>query len=247
MNFIRIVKFDFMNIVKNPMLIIFNTIFPILLIASIGFITSGSYGREYITSYDYYGVTMMIFTALLSSMTATNAFMEEKVKKGNTRIAYAPVNKTEIYLSKLVATYILATVSYSFILFVGQYFFYINFGKDNFFYVLLLINLLSLFGCALGTLFCSIFKSEETANSLMQIPILIFIFLGGAFFPAASLGKVVNIISYASPIKWITECIFKVIYDNNFSLYMPTIVIILTATVVCILMCQVFFKPEEYV
>lgn len=247
MNFIKIVKFDFMNILRNPTLLITNTIFPIIMIGIMGFVTKSGYGASTISSYDYYGVTMMIFTALMIAMTATNAFMEEKVKRGNARIAYAPVSKTEIYLSKLISTYILGTISYSVILLIGQFLLHINFGGKNLLYIMFLINILSLFGGSLGTMFCSIFKNEEVANSIMQIPILVFTFFGGLFFPAASLGKIVEIISYISPIKWVTECMFNVIYDNDFRIYLPTIAILLLASIVCIIICQITFKPEEYV
>lgn len=247
MNFIKIVKFDLINILKNPMLIIVNTIFPIIMIWVMGFVTRGGYGAGIADSYDYYGVTMMIFTALFISMTATNTFMEEKVKKGNVRMVYAPVSKTEIYLSKLISTYILGTVSYSVILLLGQYLFNINFGGKDILYIMLLINVLSLFGCSLGTMFCCIFKSEDGANSVMQIPLLLFVFFGGLFFSVASLGKVVEKISYLSPVKWVTECAFSVIYDNDFSIYLPTLSVMLFGSIICIIICQIIFKPEEYV
>lgn len=247
MNFLKIVKFDFMNILRNPTLVITNTIFPFIMIGVMGFVARGGYGAGNVSSYDYYGVTMMIFTALMIAMTATNTFMEEKVKKGNTRIAYAPVSKAEMYLSKLISTYILGTISYTIILLVGQYLFHINFGGKKLIYIILLINILSLFGCSLGIMFCSIFKKEEIANSIMQIPILIFVFFGGSFFPAASLGKTVEKISYISPIRWVTECAFQIIYDNDFSMYLPTIAIMIFASLICIVICQIIFKPEEYV
>lgn len=247
MNFIKIVKFDFMNILRNPMLVIFNTIFPLILIATIAFVTKGSYTAGDISSYDYYGVKMMIFTALFIALTATNTFMEEKVKKGNARIVYAPISKTEIYLSKLIATYILGTVSYSVILLAGQYLFHINFGGKNLLYVMLLINMISLFGCSLGTMFCCIFKSEEGANSVMNIVILLFVLLGGLFFSISSLGNLVENISYLSPVKWVTECIFQVIYDNDFSTYLPTLAIMIFGSILCIIVCQITFRPEEYV
>lgn len=247
MNFIKIIKFDLENILRNPMLVIFNTIFPLILIAVMGFVTKGSYGSMNINSYDYYGVTIMIFTALFICMTATNTFMEEKVKKGNARIVYAPVSKTEIFLSKLISTYILGTISYSIILIICQYFFHINLGGKNVLYIMLLINMLSLFGCSLGTLFCCIFKSEQGANSTMQIAIVLFVFFGGVFFPIASLGKFVEKISNISPVKWVTECAFKIIYDNDFSIYLPTLVLVFAGSIICILICQIIFKPEEYV
>lgn len=246
MRFIRIIKFDFMNILRNPMLVIFNTVFPLILIAVMGFVTKRGYEGS-VSSYDYYGVTMMIFTALFVAMTATNTFMEEKVKKGNTRIVYAPISKTQIYLSKLIATYILGTVSYNIILLLGQYLFHINFGGKSILYIMILINVLTLFGCCLGIMFCCIFRSEEGANSVMQLLLCFYIFFGGLFFSVDSLGKVVAKIACLSPIKWVTECIFKVIYDNDFSLYLPTIAIMLLGSIACIIVCQIAFKPEEYV
>lgn len=247
MNFIKIIKFDFLNILRNPALVIFNTIFPIMIIGVMGFVTKGSYGAGNISSYDYYGVTMMIFTALFIAMTATNTFMEEKVKGGNARIVYAPVSKTEIYLSKLISTYLLGTITYSVILLGGQSIFHINYGRGNILFFMLLISIFSLFGSSLGIMFCCIFKSEQGANSIMQIALLLFIFFGGLFFPVASLGRLVETISYLSPVKWVTDCAFQVIYDKDFSLYLPTLGILILASGLCILICQIIFKPEEYI
>lgn len=247
MNFIKIVKFDFMNILRNPMLVLYNTVFPLMMIGIMGFVTKGSYTAGDIGSYDYYGVTMMIFTTLMIALTASNTFMEEKVKKGNARIVYAPISNLEIYLSKLISTYILGTISYSVILLVGQYLFHINFGGKNLIYIMLLINILCFFGSSLGTMSCCIFKSEEGANSVMNIPILLFVFLGSLFFPVASLGKLMERISYVSPVKWVTECAFQVIYDNDFSIYLLAVIIMLLGSIFCIIVCQITFKPEEYV
>ncbi|AAK81334.1 ABC-2 type transport system permease protein [Clostridium acetobutylicum] len=247
MNFIRIVKFDFKNIIRNPMLLFFNTIFPLILIGSIGFVMKNGYGSFNVTSYDYYGVTMMIFTAFIICITASNTFMEKSVKKGNTRIVYAPVSKAEIYLSKIISTYILGSIFYSIIIVLGKYVLNINYGTRSTIYIIILINMLTLFGCCLGVLFCCIFKSEEGANSVLQIVIMLFIFFGGVFFPVYSLGKIVESISNLSPLKWITECIFRIIYDNDFSIYLPTIGVMLVSSIICIVICQIIFKPEEYV
>ena len=137
MNFIRIVKFDIKNILRNPMLVLMNTLLPLLMIGIMGLTTSESFGAGGVSSYDYNGVTMMIFTALLISGTATNTFMEEKVKKGNTRIIYAPIPKAQIYLSKLLSTYIVGVIFYSIILIAGQFLFHINFGAKNIGYIII--------------------------------------------------------------------------------------------------------------
>ncbi|MBU3073101.1 ABC transporter permease [Clostridium estertheticum] len=247
MNFIKMVKFDFMNIIRNPMLLIVNTIFPLILIGVMGFVMSNVWGKGSMSIYDYYGIKMMILTALFIAMTATNTFMEEKVKSGNSRIIYAPVSKTSIYLSKLISTYILGTISYSVLILIGQYLLHINFGGNNIIYIMVLINILALLGCSLGTMFCCLFKSEEGANSIMQIPLTLFIFFGGIIFGVHRLGNVVAEISNLSPIKWVNECAIRIIYNNDFSIYLPVLAFLLIASMVCIIICQITFKPEEYV
>lgn len=247
MNFIKIVKFDLSNLIRNPMLLILNTIFPLLLIGIMGVVTSGSFGAGNVSSFDYDGVTMMILTALLISMTASNTFMEQKVKRGNARIVYAPIPKSEIFLSKLISTYLLGTVSYSIIIIICQFLFHFNFGGKNVFYIMLLINIVSLFSTSFGIMCCCIFKSEEAANSMIPLVILLFVLFGGIFFPVASFGKAVETISIFSPVRWITECAFKIIYDQNFNLLLPVILLLSFLSIICIIVSQITFKPEEYI
>lgn len=247
MNFLKVVKFDLMNILRNPMLLTMNTIFPLLLTGIMGLVTTGSFGAGDVSSFDYDGVTMIIFTSLLIAMTASNTFMEEKVKKGNARIVFAPVSKTEIYLSKLMSTYMMGTVSYNVIMLACQFILHINLGGSNLPYIMLLINLFVLFGSSLGTMFCCIFKSEEGANAIIPLVVMLFVFFGGLFFPVASLGKVVETLSVLSPVRWVTECAFQIIYDNDFGLFLPVIALVLLGSALCILICHITFKPEEYV
>ena len=111
MNLLRILRQDLGNIIHNPSLIFSNTILPLILIGVMGFVTKGGFGTEPVSSFDYYGVNMMIFSVSMIAITATNAFMEERVKRGNFRIAYAPVSKQEIYLSKILSSYLLSAIS----------------------------------------------------------------------------------------------------------------------------------------
>lgn len=245
MNFIRIVKFDFMNIVRNPTLLFCNTFLPVVLIWVMGFATKNRFGVDPVSSYDYYGLNMAILSAALVAMTATNTFMEDTVKKGNIRIVFAPVSKSEIYLSKILSTYFLSTITYTAILLLGQSFFGINFGGSNIIYIIILINAFLLFGTCLGILSSCVFKSEEKANAAIQIPIAIFIFFGGIFFGIHRLGPVVQGISMISPVKWLAECAVQIIYDHNFSLFYPVIGALYMISVVFTIICQFVFRPEE--
>ncbi|MEG7336995.1 ABC transporter permease [Bacillus sp. 0102A] len=197
MSLLKLITFDFMNIVRNPVLVIANTAFPFVLILVMGFVTKNSFGAGGVSSYDYYGVNMMIFAATLIAMTASNTFMEEKVKKANLRIVYAPVSTTGIYLSKLLSTWIFSVIMYSVNVLIAQTIFHLNFG--------------------------------------------------GVFFGIHRFGDTVNNISLFSPVKWVTECSFLLIYDHDFSMLLPVLSGLLFASIICIAVSHVVFKPEGYV
>ncbi|ENK1243531.1 ABC transporter permease [Clostridium botulinum] len=246
MNLLKVTKIDIMNILKNPILVLYNTVYPLLLIGLFGFISNGNYGGEGVTSYDYYGVTMMIFTVLLITLTAANTFMEKKVKEGNIRLIYSPTYKSEIFLSKILSTFIFATVLFNMILIIENNVLRINLGGENFIYVLILLILFNFLMCSFGAAMCCIFKSEEATNKFLSPISMLLALLGGLFFPVDSLGKTVEKLSYISPVKWISECIFKIIYDKDFSMFVPTIAICIGSSLIFIIFCKITFKPEEY-
>jgi ABC-2 type transport system permease protein len=98
-----------------------------------------------------------------------------------------------------------------------------------------------------GVLFCCIFKSENLANKVLSPFINIFIIIGGVFFSVESLGKTMTQISNFSPLKWLNEAVFKIIYDKDLSYFMPAVIIIVFRTIVCLVLCKLTFKEEDYV
>lgn len=80
----------------------------------------------------------------------------------------------------------------------------------------------------------------------MQIPLFIALLLGGVLFQVHRLGDFVNNIAKFSPIKWIADCSYQIIFDNNFQLFIPTCLKVLGLSVIFIFICQLLFKPEEY-
>ncbi|MBY6756706.1 ABC transporter permease [Clostridium botulinum] len=247
MNLLKVIKIDIINILKNPILVLYNTIYPLVLIGLFGFIANGNYGGEGVTSYDYYGITMIIFTVLYIALTASNTFMEKKVKKGNVRLIYSPTSKTIIFLSKIFSTFIFASVLFTIILIIEKYILGINLGGENFIYIIALLISFNLLMCSFGASMCCMFKSEEATNKFLSPINMLLALLGGLFFPVDSLGKTVEKLSYISPVKWISECIFKIIYDKDFSMFVPTIAICIGSSLIFIILCQITFKPEEYI
>jgi len=246
MNFLKVFKFDFMNIIRNPMLLSINTIFPLVLLGAFGLVSSGNFSGD-ISSYDYYAVTCMVLSGMLVSMTVTNTFMEEKVKRGNFRLAYFPVSKTTMYLSKLLSTFIFASISYSLIILAVQYVFGCFLGGNNIFYFIILIIVLTFFGCSMGTMLCCLFKSEEKANAITPIVSLLFVIFGSVFIPVGHLRGIFKSIAAFTPLKWVTESAFRVIYNQDFSTYFYTLFGLVVLSLACIFVSQIIYRPEDYV
>ena len=69
-----ILRMDLENIIKNPVLIGYNTVFAFLSIWIMGLLTGGNYANS-ADAYRYYVVTMIIYGMLNGAMTASNIFI----------------------------------------------------------------------------------------------------------------------------------------------------------------------------
>ena len=110
-----------------------------------------------------------------------------------------------------------------------------------------MVNVFALLGCSLGTLACCLFHSEEKANAALQLPVALFLFFGGVFFAVHRMGRIILFLSGISPVKWVATSAVEIIYDNDFHLFFPVIIILSAISLFCIFLCEIVFKPEEYV
>lgn len=235
-------KADLINLIKNPMWIFFASGFPILLVVILGFLTKDNYGGQ-ITSYDYYGITLMIYSILSSAMISSNAFMEEKIKKANMRIIYAPGSIKSIFLSKIIASFIFTSIFHLFDM-ILLYLIY-NIHLDAVPHLICLFGLTELFSVTLGIMLCCIFKSEAITNQILGIVINIIAILGGLMFSLDGYGSVMRKISASSPAKMISSAAFQMIYDNNFNLFIPMVISLIIIIVIMIILCNILFRKED--
>ena len=243
----KLIKRDFKNLITTPVVIMACVVYPWLLVGLFGFIFSSLYGGEGVSSYDYYGVTMMIYIIIASITITPNTFMEKKLRQGNIRIAYAPVSKISIYMSKILSSYLFMVVTVSINMTLMNYFKIANLGGDNFIYVLVLFMAFLLFTVTIGGAVCVILKTEELTNMILSNAASIFALVSGMFFPVDSLGKVISNLANLSPIKWILDSTFSVIYDNNFQNYTIIIFSLILLSMVCLVVMHFNYKPEDYI
>lgn len=241
-NLFLIAKEDFINLVKNPMWLFYVTAFPILMIVILGYITGKAYGGE-VSSYDYYGITFMLYALLNSGMTSANAFMELRIKKPNMRIIYAPGSEKNIYISKIIASFSFQYIFHVIDLLIIHLIFDVNLGKVG--YLLILFAVTELFATTLGIMLCCIIKAESVTNQIQGIIVNLFAVTGGVLFSLDGYGKTARLISNCSPVKWIVKASFQLIYDDSTSLFLPSVLIMLACTGIMIIVCNIAFKKED--
>lgn len=236
-----ITKEDFINLIRNPMWIFYATGFPVLLVLIMGYLTRNSFG-DTVTSYDFYGITLMIYALINSGMTSANAFLEERIKKPNMRIIYAPGNVKYIFLSKIIASF-----AFSFIFHLTDMAFLhaafgVEFGGIDLYILFALTELMS---ATFGIMMCCIVKTESMTNQIQSIVVNILAILGGTLFSIDGYGSFARKISRFSPVKWIVDASFQIVYDHSTRLFVPAAAGIGGAIVVMVLVCMVTFKKED--
>jgi ABC-2 type transport system permease protein len=229
------------------MLVIVNIVEPLVLYVLLGVIMKSKFSNKIMSSFDFYGVTTLIISATMIVMTTSNIFLDEKVKKGNKRVVYAPISKAQVYLSKLVSTFIFGIILFDVLALIEQYVFKCNFGGKNIIFVIILIDALTFFACSLSTAACCILKNENKTDSIIPLITSVFLFFSGIFVPLGAGGKIMKVLFSLSPVRYVTECSLQIIYDNNFDLFGITIIMMIVLSTICIFICQFTFKIEEYV
>lgn len=246
MNFFILLKRDLKNLAFNPGYVIFEIGLPILLALILGYLNGSSY-RTGFSPYNYYAITIPIFSALYASTLTANNFMERQIKDTNLRVIYSPIRLSYIYISKTIASFLFTSFG---IIVSSLYFKFIlktNYGGFNAIYAFIVILATCFMFSSLGAMMCCIFKSEEAANKVQSIFINIFVFLGGVYFPTEGFGKVISSLSWISPAKWTFEAASRIIYDNDLSMMMPLILIYMAVAVGSLIICRLTFKVEDYV
>ncbi|SHL69754.1 ABC-2 type transport system permease protein [Anaerocolumna jejuensis DSM 15929] len=242
--FLSILKLDFLNLFKNPVLVGANTIFSALLILVMGFLGSGNYAQGKV-SYQYYLVSMMVFGMLNGAMTASNCFMERDIKKANLRIIYSPVGSFPIYFSKIAASFIFDYLLHVLVIAVLCPFLSVSIGANPGYFILLMAPV-EFAAAALGIFFCCIFHSEEASSTLLSTVVSLLCVLGGTFFSLDGLGSTIAFLSKISPVRWLNEAFFTLSCDNSLHYFLPVFCLAVIISVLLVIGCSLTFRTEDY-
>ena len=231
---LTIMKQDTMNLLKNKPIMMYLLIYPIVLILITGFVFGSIFSDDILTSYDYYGVTMLIYLSMATVIILPELLFGSNVKYANYRIVYSPIPRYKIYL--ILAFYMLIFNS------TGV----VNYGKSNIAYSLLLDLALVIFSITFGGAFCVLLKSEDIVTKILNLVINVLAILSGLFFPMYIFGEKIANLSALSPISKVMSTFFSIIYDKNYSSYFNTLSILLLCSVLFVIIIHFKYRPENF-
>ncbi|MCB5115548.1 ABC transporter permease [Streptococcus mutans] len=210
----NLIKFDISyNIAKKPVILVYLFVFPFLIFALLGYLTTGSFSGG-ISSFDYYGLTIIIYFQLTMGTMISNMIMEENVKLPNIRIAYSLEDENYIYISKIIALTLANAISIGVYMLLLMKIYHVNFGANPFM-VYITYMILGLFSTCLGTALCIGLKDESVCNNILGVVQIILCIFGGIFFPITYLGKIGIFLSNFSIVKWINYGIGSYVYGQS--------------------------------
>lgn len=243
-NFLIVVKADLSNLIGNPMWIFYATAFPICLVAILGYLTKELYGTT-ITSFDYYGITLMLYSIISSGLTASNAFLELKIKRPNMRILYALSHESTLYLSKIVSSFLFCYAFHMADMVLLCAIFHIHVKGIPL--LVLFSGCIELCSVTLGIMMCCLFKTEEMSNQILGIVLNLIAIFGGLLFSLDGYGVILRTITRISPAKWLADAVFQVIYDQDYHLVVPCIIGMGILMALMLGICKVSFRKEDYI
>ncbi|WP_349669065.1 ABC transporter permease [Lacrimispora sp.] len=243
--FITILKMDLVNLLKNPVLVGYNTVFAGLLILILGYLCEGDYSDSK-TAYQYYTVSLIVYGMLNGAMTASNCFMERDIKRANLRIIYSPVGSFCVYFSKMAASFLFNYVLHTLLLLVLCLLLHVSLGSNPVFFILLMAPV-ELAASAFGIFFCCVFHCEETTSTLLSTVINLLCFLGGTFFSLDGMGSLMAFITKISPVRWLNEAFFTLSCDSSLRYFWPVFITALVLSALLTSGCKLCFRTEDYI
>lgn len=217
MNIINLVKFDFCyHIIKKTAILFYLYLFPTVIFLLFSYLTKSQFTTE-ISSYDYYGLGIMVYFQLSMGTMISNMIMEENVKLPNMRIAYAFNSETIIYISKIIALLFADALSIVLYMSVATCVFDVEYGL-NVVGVFIEYIILGFFSICMGACLCIVLNDESSCNNILGVIQLLLCLLGGVFFPVGKIGKFGEQLSNISIVKWIYLGMVQMVYCNKYSL-----------------------------
>ncbi|HBG3258057.1 TPA: ABC transporter permease [Clostridioides difficile] len=243
--FLTLFKLGIKRRSKDFFILFYNIVFPVIIIVLLGYLTSKSYSKEF-TSYNYYTIVTIPFCVLMGIISVSYVAQDEKISNTSYRYMISPISIVDLVISKLFSCTTVFSIYNLITLVVLRGIFHMSFG-GKFLVVIFFLMCESIAVVSMGLFLGLVCKNLDMLRNIINIPIVIFGFLGGVFFPVSSLNPVISLIINISPLTWINRGIVDCIYDNNLQLLFNISCIFVAVSIFMTILTIKFFKKEVFI
>ena len=146
------------------------------------------------------GVIGMILSFITTILTAT-AIVRERERGTIEQLIVTPIRSWELILGKLVPYVILAFVETFEVILIGHYWFHVP-VRGSITLIIITSGLFLMSSLGIGLLASTIANTQQEAMLTVMMYNLPSIFLSGFFFPLQAMPKILQIVSYAIPLRY---------------------------------------------
>ena len=194
-------------------------------------------------SIDYYSITMLTLILMYASLTGMWGIRSEQRMKTGNRILCGPVNKYELMAGNVIGDVSVTIVQAVVVIAVSKYVLAAYWGS-NILAVMGLVLSQSVMTISLGVGMAYLIRNEGAASGVLNTVIPIVVLLGGGYTPLENMGGFISKISVISPVKWINDALFRLIYDNDYSLFATAIIINIVVAAVFLTAAALLSRKE---
>jgi ABC-2 type transport system permease protein len=201
---------------------------------------------NFMTSFDYYGVAELTLMILYLMMIPLTDIFRDKDTKIKNRMRLAGVTNLKYYTGSLIAYTLIAIVAYIPAFLVTIYAYDVNWGQYPILTYLYLL-IFCIFSIIMGMFFAVFIKSRGKIDILMAVVFIpVLSFLGGSYSPFSFEFKtVLEKITMLSPLRWVNLGIFRHLYNNDDTVLVLSIVLLVAVGAVMFALINWKSRKEE--
>jgi ABC-2 type transport system permease protein len=175
-------------------------------------------------SLDYYAVSMLTLILMYASLTGLWGVKGEQNLKTGSRILCSPVRKSEYLLGKVLGGILVTLVQACLVILFSKFILKAYWGTDIL-TIMLLVVAQSIMAISIGTGIAFLIRNDGAASGVLNTIIPMVVFFGGGYTPLENMGPGIMKLSVVSPVRWMNDAIFRVIYNNDYSLVLTALLV----------------------
>ncbi|AJS61649.1 hypothetical protein UB51_19925 [Paenibacillus sp. IHBB 10380] len=198
------------------------------------------------TSYSasqYYAGAMMIMFLLYAGSTASESLFNEKDNHTLYRLQSLPISGAHIFIGKMLGSSVVALVQAGVIITVSSLVYGVDWGSSPLLLMIVCI-LLVFISMAIACLVALSVKTSSSANSIMQVLIILMTFLSGGFTPIP--GEFIQLLSQFTVNHWGLQGILRIMLHADPSDIIPSILVLASMCAALVASTFVVYRKVGY-